>query len=348
MTMKTGYRRSVIKVLTHAGVWAVALSLPYLLDTRHGIAHRRETDIYERGFFYLNMLTNFLWIGPFYLNAYLLTPRFFYRRRYLAYAALLVLTFGVMLTIHGLLFREVFDLPHFSIKGATGFLLPAFILTIAISTTFRVARDKVAADQRAQERQEETLKTELSFLRSQINPHFIFNILNNLVALEQMKSEELGPTILKLSSLLQYMLYETDEEKVTLNNEVEYLQSYIDLQRQRFGAKVPVTAELDNTPCAAEIEPMLLIPFVENAFKHGVGMIEDPAIGIQLRVRKGVLHFSVRNRYNPASVEIKDKSSGNGLGNVSRRLRLLYGNQHTLKISRDDGWFIVTLEINLH
>ncbi len=346
--MKTWYNRSLIKVLTHAAVWAVALSLPYLLDTHRGIPHHRDTDVHERNFFYLNFITNLLWIGPFYLNAYLLTPRLFYRRKYLAFAAMLALAYGVVMLIHMFLFIYVFDLPHFYVKGAAGFLLPAFILTIAISTTFRVVRDKVVTDQRIQERQGENLKTELSFLRLQINPHFIFNILNNLVALEQMKSEELGPTILKLSSLMQYMLYETDEEKVALNNEVEYLQSYIDLQRQRFDTKVPVTVALDNTPCVYEIEPMLLIPFVENAFKHGVGVIEAPAIHIVLRVESGILHFSVRNRYNPASAEVRDKSSGIGLGNVSRRLKLLYGDQHVLHISRDEGWFIVSLQINLH
>ena len=173
--------------------------------------------------------------------------------------------------------------------------MPAFILIIAVSTAYRVVRDKMIADELAHQRHEENLKTELSFLRSQINPHFIFNILNNLVALEQMKSPELGPTILKLSALMQYMLYDTDEEKVPLNKEVEYLQSYIDLQRQRFGSKVPVTVSMDCSPCIYEVEPMLLIPFVENAFKHGVGMIEHPAIDITLGVKEGILQFAVRN-----------------------------------------------------
>ena len=192
------------------------------------------------------------------------------------------------------------------------------------------------------------MKTELSFLRSQINPHFIFNMLNNLVALEQMKSPELGPTILKLSSLMQYMLYDTDEEKVELNKEVEYLQSYIDLQKQRFGTKVPVKVSLDVPGGFYEIEPMLLIPFVENAFKHGVGMIDRPCIEINLKVREGVLYFAVRNRYNPASSEIKDKSSGIGLGNVSRRLDLLYEKQHVLLVSHGEGWFTISLQLNLH
>lgn len=341
------YNTKIIRVLTHAAIWAIVLSLPYLLDTHHGMEHRRNTRI-DEGFFYLNLVTSILWIGPFYLNAYLLTPRLFNRRRYLEYAAFLILLFAVMMSVHFTLFKFVFDLPHFSVKGATGFLLPAFLLTIAVSTTFRVVIDKLEADKLAKDRHEENLKTELSFLRSQISPHFIFNILNNLVALEQMKSPELGPTILKLSALMQYMLYETDEERVPLSKEVEYLQSYIDLQKQRFGEKVPVSVSLEPSTGYFEIEPMLLIPFVENAFKHGVGLIDHPCIDIELHVREKSLYFKVRNRYNVSTSEIKDKTSGIGLGNVRRRLKLLYGNQQHLDITRDSGWFIVSLHLNLH
>jgi len=347
--MKTNWMNNrAIRVLTHVAVWAIALSLPHLLDSRRAMVRHHDNEGHEQGFFYLNLITNFLWIGPFYLNAYLLTPRLFNRKRYLSYTFVLILIFGVLLIIHLFLFKYVFQLPHFNPTLSTGFLLPAYILTIAISTTFRVVRDKLEADQLAQEKQEENLKTELSFLRSQINPHFIFNILNNIVALEQMKSEELGPTILKLSALMQYMLYETDEERVSLTKEIDYLQSYIDLQKQRFGQKVPITVSLTEPDDFYEIEPMLLIPFVENAFKHGVGLIGNPAIGIRLHVKEGVLHFSVKNRYNPASTEIKDKTSGIGLGNVKRRLNLLYSRQHTLLISRDEDWFVASLELNLH
>ena len=337
-----------MRVLAHVGVWAVALSLPFLLDTHHGVTHHRDNEGLEQRFFYLNFCTNILWVGPFYLNAYLFLPRLFYRRHYLGYAACLLGSFAVVLLIHMVLFFVIVDKPWFSFVGATGFLLPAFILTVTISTTMRVVSDKLAADRLARQRQEENMKTEVSFLRSQINPHFIFNILNNLVALEQMKSPELGPTILKLSGLMQYMLYDTDEERVSLGREVEYLQSYIDLQRQRFGQKVPITVSMDAGSGNYEIEPMLLIPFVENAFKHGVGLIESPGIEIMLRVRAGVLFFAVRNRYNPDSAEEKDKGSGIGLGNVKRRLKLLYASQHRLLLSRSEGWFLVSLELNLH
>jgi two-component system LytT family sensor kinase len=346
--MKSGwYNTKIVKVFTHAAVWAIVLSLPYLLDSHHGMEHHHD-DRRDRDFLYLNFITNILWIGPFYLNAYLLTPRLFNRRRYLEHAAFLILVFGVVLSIHFVLFQFVFGIPHFSIKGSTIFLLPAFLLTIAVSTTFRVVADKLESDKLTKERQEENLKTELSFLRSQISPHFIFNILNNLVALEQMKSPELGPTILKLAALMQYMLYDTDDERVPLAREVEYLQSFIDLQKQRFGNKVPITVSLEAPSGFLEIEPMLLIPFVENAFKHGIGLIDKPSIDIELLVREKTLYFKVRNRYNLSSTEVKDKTSGIGLGNVRRRLKLLYGNQQQLDISRDNGWFIVSLQLNLH
>jgi len=346
--MKSDWNKSrVVRVLTHVLVWAVVLSLPHLLDTRHGI-HHPDRDEMERRFFYLNFLTNLLWVGPFYLNVYVFLPKLFYKKHFLPYTACLLASFCVVLMIHELLFSQIIQHPWFTWLGATGFLLPQFVLMVAVSMTLRLVSDKLQADRLVHQRQEENLKTELSFLRSQINPHFIFNILNNLVALEQMKSPELGPTILKLSGLMQYMLYDTDEERVSLSREVEYLQSYIDLQRQRFGQKVPITVFFEAPEREYEIEPMLLIPFVENAFKHGVGLIENPGIEISLRVRGGVLLFSVRNRYNPDSSEVKDKGSGIGLGNVRRRLKLLYASQHRLLVSHGEGWFLVSLELNLH
>ena len=342
------YNSKATRILTQVVVWVIVLSLPYLLDGQHSQDHHHDGSAYARDFLYLNFLTNCLWVMPFYFNTRVLTPRLFNNRRYLSYAAMLVLVFGTNVFIHALLFTLIFEIPHFSVIGAVVFMLPAYLLTIAIGTTLWVVQDKMKADQIARERQGENLKTELSFLRSQINPHFIFNILNNLVALERMKSEELGPTILKLSSLLQYMLYETAEEHVPLTQEVEYLQSYIDLQRQRFGQKVPITVSLNVPAGSYEIEPMLLIPFVENAFKHGVGMIDQPAIEVNLQVKKDVLYFSVANRFNPSADEIKDKTSGIGLANVGRRLNLLYGHQHTLKITQDKDWFKAALELKLH
>jgi two-component system LytT family sensor kinase len=128
---------------------------------------------------------------------------------------------------------------------------------------------------------------------------------------------------------------------------MDYLQSYIDLQQQRFGKKVQVNVHMHSMDNQYRLEPMLLIPFVENAFKHGTGMIEDAQIDIDLEAEKNILQFTVSNKYNPASEEIKDKTSGIGLTNVKRRLNLLYGKDHTLMISTNNNWFVVSLRINL-
>jgi len=348
---ETRYSRRWVIILTHVAVWVIVLALPYLLNSHHDDSRPQQAGHYERQLFYLGFLMNFLWIAPFYLNAYVLTPRLFFRKKYAVYVASLVLLFAAIMSMDAFLFIVVLGIPrsHYSLLRGSVFHGSTFLLVIAISTVFRLVKDRMAVDRAAQQKQEENLKTELSFLRSQINPHFIFNILNNLVALERMKSPELGPTILKLSSLMQYMLYETDEDKVPLSMEVDYLQSYIDLQRQRFGEKVPICVDLKMPPDGHyEIEPMLLIPFVENAFKHGVGLIDQPAIYIDLHVQAGVLLFSVKNKFNAASPEVKDKGSGIGLANVKRRLNLLYGRQQKLNINHDHDWFTVSLELNLH
>jgi LytS/YehU family sensor histidine kinase len=209
---------------------------------------------------------------------------------------------------------------------------------------YTMVADKIKTDISAARVKQENLKTELSFLRSQISPHFLFNVLNNMVALVRMKSEELEPTIIKLSSLMQYMLYETDEDKVLLRSEAEYLQSYIDLQRQRFSEKLTLNVSIDVKEDWHTIEPMLLIPFVENAFKHGNGLVQNPVIDIYLKTDKNQLDFAVKNKYKNADV-IKDKTSGIGLANVKRRLELLYGHSHHLSIGRTEDTFTVSLQL---
>lgn len=174
----------------------------------------------------------------------------------------------------------------------------------------------------------------------------MFNVMNNMVALARKKSDLLEPSLIKLSSLLRYMLYETDEEKVSVRKEIDYLQSYIDLQKQRFADNVIINVLLDDVNDQYQIHPMLLIPFVENAFKHGTGMF-TPEIDIRLRMDDRRLFLDVQNRYNDNGIEVRDRSSGIGLANVQRRLNLLYGNNHRLDIIKENNRFTVSLEILL-
>lgn len=250
--------------------------------------------------------------------------------------------------MHWFLFSAIVEKSPLDPRGFILFNLFPYLFILAASTAYRVIIDKIEADKLLKESENVNLKTELSFLRSQVSPHFMFNVLNNMVALARKKSEQLEPSLIKLSSLMRYMLYEADEETVPLEKEIEYLQSYIDLQQQRFGKNVQVDVSMEALDGNYEIEPMLLIPFVENAFKHGTGIIECAQIIIDLHVRNNILYFSVRNKYNADRQDVKDKTSGIGLTNVKRRLNLLYGTNHTLLITKQDNWFVASLQLNLH
>lgn len=175
----------------------------------------------------------------------------------------------------------------------------------------------------------------------------MFNVLNNMVSLARKKSDLLEPSLIKLSSLLRYMIYETDEEKKSLEKEIEYLQSFIDLQQQRFGKNIRINTSLQTENIDYGIEPMLLIPFVENAFKHGLVWEDDAQMDIELKVKDGLLTFFVRNKFNESTGGTKDKTPGIGLNNVKRRLQLLYHDKHVLHIDKMAAWFTVSLQLNL-
>lgn len=339
--------RKWIVILLHIGFWVLLFVLPYFF--RQPYAHKAQHYVVADERFEIHNGISFLtWIALFYLNAFFLLPQYYFKKQYNHYflsIGLLVLLLSVVnWTSFRLLIPEVpFRIPIFILS----YLFPCLFF-IAISTAYAMFQDRIRTDHLVQQRETETLKTELLFLRSQVSPHFLFNVLNNMVALARKGSDQLEPSLIKLSSLLRYMLYETTEEKVPLEKEVAYLKSYVDLQMQRFRKMAPVHVVLKEPDAPYEIEPMLLIPFVENAFKHGVTLEPDALIEIELNAAKGLLQLLVRNKYNREDVEIKDKSSGIGLANVQRRLNLLYKNHHTLLINKKDGWFTVSLQLNLH
>src|ERR1700733_4603916 len=244
-----------VKIFLHLAAWMIIFSLPYLLSSPYD-NHHNNVDQDARPFFYLNTYTNLLFAGLFYLNAHVLLPRFIYRKKYVTYCLLLILIFCGIIAIHGLFFSMLIRTKQFVFIRSASFNLPTFLLTVAVSTIYQMIGDKRKNEKNEKEKQEENLKTELSFLRSQISPHFMFNVLNNIVALARTKSEQLEPTVMKLSSLMRYMLYETNEQKATLKKEIEYLQSYIDLQIQRFEDTVTVNVEMNIGDDQYYLEPM--------------------------------------------------------------------------------------------
>jgi two-component system LytT family sensor kinase len=328
-----------VAVLIHSITWVCIFAFAPII--RYVAGDKLDVSFFLNTFY---IVFHTYIIGLFYLNAYLLVPAVLYKRNVTWYIlAVLCLVSGAGALISLASPPLHMHRHHHYADFFLGSFLPGFFV-VAISTSYRIILDRIRTEQERSDRENENLKTELSFLRSQVSPHFMFNVLNNTVSLARKKSEILEPTLIKLSHLMRYMLYESDEEKVPLEREAEYLRNYIDLQMQRFGTELKLNLEINNSS-RDDIEPMLLIPFVENAFKHGTGMIKTPEISIRLLTWDHELHLQVSNKYDPASKEEKDKNSGIGLKNVERRLKLLYANHYTLQIEKTDTMFNVILKI---
>ncbi|PMD98185.1 histidine kinase [Siphonobacter sp. BAB-5405] len=281
----------------------------------------------------------------FYLNTRILIPRFL-EKKGLSMYLLVVAACGLVMVLLSLELRSLaFRADLTDVRFITGTIFPVLFI-FSLSTTYKVLNDFHRRQQLEKERENERLKSELSFLRSQISPHFLFNILNSIVSLARFKPESVEPATIQLAELMRYMLYESDEAKVPMDQEIRYLRSYIDLQTLRLGKKVQIDLDLGAVAGNYSIEPMLLIPFVENAFKHGIGMISRPAIQLQLHVRERMLYFLVKNKVSMQPDDPKDHHSGIGLKNVERRLNLLYPN-HDLQIRENEGWYAVQLTLEL-
>jgi hypothetical protein len=319
----------------HILVWLVLLIVPAIVFKEIKI----ETGLPSKFF----PVTNLYHIGLFYLNAYWLYPRFFTRTKWWLY--FICLAAIIIGSYYGKIYVLQLLNPGFSVNDINDRLIffPTFPFIIA-SFLFRLIIDRMRFQKLEEERKAERLASELKFLRSQVSPHFLFNVLTNMVSLARKKSELLEPALIQLSDMLRYMLYETGNNQFRISREIEYLRNYVELQQLRFGEDVSVELNVRNEDPDCTIEPMLLIPFVENAFKHGIGLVKEPFIKILLEIERRHLFFRVTNNYNRENFS-KDKSSGIGLSNVRNRLRLLYTNHHDLLI--EDNGEIYSIELNL-
>jgi hypothetical protein len=333
----------IIEVCIHLLFWALIIYTP--------IISRPDMRGMPQHFFSPGRIIvfNLVLASEFYLNAFLLIPKVLKKNIWFYFLALLasVAVFNVVL----LYARPYFPLPN--IKDMEGHAPhgPSFVLFPLLSITagsfaYHYLADQFRAMNKKKDITNASLLSELAFLRSQISPHFIFNVINSAVALSRLNPAAVEPTLIQLSQLLRYMLYVTDAEMVTVQKKEDYLRSYINLQQLRFGDQVKIYFKSDIKAPDKTIEPMLLIPFVENAFKHGTGDIARPDIAVTLFADEETLRFTVQNVYNAAEKQ-KDNDSGIGLANVKRRLELLYPGKHNLYINKNEQTYIVMLQIEL-
>lgn len=278
-------------------------------------------------------------MGLFYFNAYYLYTKLLNRQWWWLY----VISLGILIV--GVFGLKIVILKNWfpglaSNRDAVPFTVFPIIFFLILSTVFRLVTDKISLEKNQ-------LAMELKFLRSQVNPHFLFNVLNNLVSMARHRSDQVEPSLMKLSGLMRYMLYESDEKKIPLNAECQYLRNYISLQELRFDEDVVIQSHIPEGDDGYTIAPMVLIPFVENAFKHGITLQEKPTIQIDLKLKEDQLYFKVTNRFEN-EISSKDNNSGVGLGNVKARLKLLYPRRHNLLIKKNNGFFEVDLYIKLN
>ena len=287
-------------------------------------------------------------IGLFYLNYLYLIPKFLDKKKYRLYTIALVtcivvfalgkyglaITFKEFILIHGK--KQTSFWVYFTSSALTN------VFFLFLSTALKFGSDWFLNERVRTDLENQRLNAELSFLKSQINPHFLFNSLNSIYSLAYQKSDAAPEAILKLSEIMRYMLYESNDNKVDLAKELQYLQNYIDLQKIRFGDKAFVDFKITGEVGVQKIVPLLLIAFIENAFKHGIA--NDPSVPIRLLINlDGTnLHFYIENKKH---MNNRDIESGVGLNNVQRRLDLLYPGKYKLDIQ--DKPDIYTCELSL-
>ncbi|MEP7195679.1 MAG: sensor histidine kinase [Saprospiraceae bacterium] len=225
----------------------------------------------------------------------------------------------------------------------------SMLIVSSLSTLARIPLDWLKVQHEKQTLQTKNIESELQFLKNQINPHFLFNTLNNLYALTLKKSDYAPELVLKLSDMLRYMLYECNEEKVSLSKEIHYIKNYLDLEKIRLSQQPEIEFDIDGDPDTIKVAPLLFIPFLENSFKHGLKYNSDKSfIHIQFRINE-TLHFSILNSKSPANPgwTKPNKVGGIGLSNVKKRLELIYPKRHQLIIDDQPDFFEVTLNITI-
>lgn len=323
-------------------IFFLTIPIVFSPDQRMGPASQREL------FGYLLM------VGFFYLNYNVLIPKLYFKKKYFWFV-LIILACYIFITF---LPQLVFQFPdHFEARprpfppprlssspsselmrhlGHTVFL---FFLVVFVSLAMKI-------NSKWKETEKERLNTELSLLKAQVNPHFLFNTLNSIYSLAIEKSDDTAQAIVKLSGMMRYVLQDARQDFVSLQRELECISDFIDLQKIRWGDAVKVHYQVKGEPVGKRIAPVILQPFIENAFKHGVSTEESASIEILIQIKDEKLHMQVVNdKVKP--VHTYEEKSGIGIENTRLRLDLIYPSAYTLHITESEKKFQVDLTLHL-
>jgi len=305
-----------------------------------------------------DIITNGIILLFFFINYYVLIPQFYFPKKYLIYGLSLIIGFCCICLLPSLITGRFNELvpekprpfsPHDGITFPPLTLMTSFFLEIRHSMYLFISVVLFSILLRVRIHlfvvEEERIKAELTSLKNQINPHFLFNTLNSIYALAVKKDDKTADAVINLSGLMRYIIKDAQGNKIPLQKELDYLINYVQLQEARLRDTTAIAFTRSGNPAGLEIVPLILISFIENAFKYGVNPEEKSDIRINITIEENILQLVVSNRKVLAS--LRDLSTGIGLKNTRNRLNLLYENKHRLKITEDEENYIVNLSMEL-
>ncbi len=307
--------------------------------------------LYVTGF-QRNMTSYILLVFFFYLNYYVLIPKFYFTKKIWLYAALLLATYVVMVAIPDFIFPNFHPAhgfghgrPPMHPPPPSFFWLPQgssffqFLLVLSLSFLLRINNQLLALNH-------EKLKAEVSYLKAQINPHFLFNTLNSIYALTLDKSDAAPDAVIRLSNMMRYVVTESTNDFVSLEKEINYITDYIDMQRLRISGQSHLEYAVEGNVKGKSIAPLVVIPFIENAFKYGVNTEENWEIIIHIDISGSDFKLRAKNKKVKISFP-EDHITEQGIENTSKRLEFIYPGKHELELNDREDSFEVNLKINL-
>lgn len=329
----------IIKIILHLFYWTVFCMFAGAVSFRLA---------YGFGFIAQNMpafLYNLAWAAIQFYAFYFFFYRFIEKQQYIFYFIIsLLVSVGISLVLTLLFFLTFQIQPQFRWME----FVPQMVGTFIIGQTGSLLRGFIHwfdDIQRKQEVEKTVLRNELDTLNAQLNPHFLFNTLNNIDSLIHSNADKASESLVALSEIMRYMLYDARKPKVFLRNEIDHYRNIVRLQSLRLKAPERIKFDIKLQDETVEIAPLLFLPFIENAFKHASFEGNDTVIKISLKGTKNRVEFSCRNQFRPADPTTKNKTGGIGLTNLRRRLELLYPNHYTLKTGPENSEFVAHLTI---
>jgi hypothetical protein len=359
--MKKRTNGPTIRVVLHILVWAILLALPL-----YSVKRLQFSSDFLLIYYSYTIINGLL----FYANYLLLIPKLFFRKRRISYylsALALIVCFYFVADISNNIVIGYLEkknpeglerrLPpprgmrlKFPVAGphVMGYVSSS-LLIVFLSLGVKVLERQSRIEKMQEEMEKAKLNAELAFLKNQISPHFLFNTLNNIYSLIGTNQEDSQKAVLKLSKLMRYLLYESEQGNTRLSSEIDFMNNYIDLMKLRMSQKISLSVSFPEKYEDKNIPPLLFVPFIENAFKHGVSYRDKSFIDISLKVSGDYVMF--RSVYSVSKVkkEKKEEEEHNGIGleNAKKRLNLLFPGKHDLKIKKSDYEFEVLLDIKL-